>query len=171
LAKPASSERTEAHRCIDKDVVNAPRALSIKRQRNEVRVAMPAMQGLSIGVLPSEFRASTELLLIADPAQQRPPEEGHGRERSLHERKDIALLVGRERKQGRVFTVGDRATRPPERGNVRQRIGWSPIDEFARAWRKVPALGLKRFRVDVQRSDEIIGRGWRTLTPGIVSCT
>jgi hypothetical protein len=55
---------------------------------------MLAPQRLPLLVFPSKFWASTELLLIADSAQQSPSEEGHGWERSLHQRKDIAFLVG-----------------------------------------------------------------------------
>jgi len=98
---------------VDKDVVDAFRVPSIERQRNEVRVPMLASQGLSSVILPGELRASTELLLIANLAQQRTPEKGHRWKRPFHERKDIALLVRRECEQGRVVTIDRRVTRPP----------------------------------------------------------
>jgi hypothetical protein len=60
---------------------------------------MLALQWLALLILPGELRASTTLLLVTDLAQKRTPEERHGRERTLHERKDIALPVCRKSEQ------------------------------------------------------------------------
>ena len=64
-----------------------------------VRVAMLALQWLALFILPGEFRASTTQLFVTDLAQERTPEELHGRERTPHEGKEIALPVCRKSEQ------------------------------------------------------------------------
>jgi hypothetical protein len=75
-------------------VVDAPQGPRIERQRNKVSVLMLASQRLAVTVLPSEFRAAAELLIISDPAQQSSPQQSHSWERPFHERQNIPLLVG-----------------------------------------------------------------------------
>ena len=64
-----------------------------------MRVTMLTLQWLALFILPGELRASTTLLRVTDLAQERTPEELHGRKRTLHERKDIALAVCRKSEQ------------------------------------------------------------------------
>src|ERR1039457_742630 len=67
-------------------------------------------------------------------------------------------------------TIDCGAIRPPGDRNRRERAGRTPIDQFARAWRDVPALFLKPVRVDLQRNKQIVGSARGTAAARPVRC-